>query len=127
MKASRPFIQPTQIMKIKVAKEKIAMVMCKEYKTFQDVFDTGDYEDVLASPRDSDVSFTEFVNMMNLIKRHIEVSFKTEEVDQLVVILDDYYYPKIEPLVKLTPEIGPVAFGRWNSKKKKFAKTGYVA
>jgi hypothetical protein len=110
-------------MKIKVAKEKIAMVMCKQYKMFQDVFDSGDYEDVLGSPADADVSFTEFANMLNLLKRHID---KTKEVDQLVVILDDHYYPKIEPLIKLTPEMGPVAFGKWNPNKKKFIKTGYI-
>lgn len=101
--------------------------MCKKYEMFQKVFDTGEYMDVLASPRDAEVSFTEFVNMMNLIKRHIEVSFKKEEIDQLVVILDDHYYPKFAPLVKLTPEMGMVAFGRWNSAKKQFLKTGYVA
>lgn len=102
------------------------MVMCREYKTFQDVFDTGDYEDVLSSPQDQEVPFKEFVGMMEHIKKHIKVVSKVEEFDQLVVILDDHYYPKIAPLVNLTPEMGSVAIGRWNSKKKKFVKVGYI-
>jgi len=112
---------------MKIAKEKIAMVMCKKYKTFQDVFDSGYYEDVISSPQDQEVPFNEFLNMLEYIKRHIKVISKVEEFDQLTVMLDDHYYPKISPLVRLTPEMGSVAFGRWNSKKKKFVKTGYIA
>ena len=112
---------------MKISNDKVAMVVCKEYKTFQNVFDTGDYEDVISYHEAADLPIEEMTNMMNHLKRHIKVVSKPDEVDQLVVILDDYYYPKMAPLVNLTPEMGPVTFGRWNSKKKKFTKTGYLA
>jgi hypothetical protein len=112
---------------MKISEKKIAVVVCKQKKTFDDVFDTKDYEDVISYHGDLDIPIEEVMNMLNHLKKNPRIAAQGAEFDQLVVILDDYYYPKMSPMMKLTPEMGPVAFGRWNSKKRKFVKTGYLA